>query len=136
MVHLFLLPTSCFPFFQQPELLRGIPEFEIDHYWLLCVPRGKSDSRFCCTHTTSQGSNITQRTAIQSATPLAKNLPNNSVPSHPPHKAASAPILSIVGHFFLPQDAGQNFAETDSRPISRPNRSQKKERASITNLVS
>ncbi len=105
-------------------------------YWLLCVPRGKNDPRFCCTHTTSRGSNTTQRTAIQSATPLAKNLPSNSVPSHPPHKAANAPMQSMAGHFFLPHDAGQNFAGTASRPISRPSRSQKKERASITNLIS
>jgi len=45
-------------------------------------------------------------------------------------------MLSMTGHFFLPHDAGQNFAETASRPMSRPSRSQKKERASITNLVS
>jgi hypothetical protein len=45
-------------------------------------------------------------------------------------------MLSIAGHFFLPHDAVQNFAETANRPISKPSRIQKKERASITNLVS
>ncbi|TMC86575.1 MAG: hypothetical protein E6J22_18890 [Chloroflexi bacterium] len=67
---------------------------------------------------------------------LAKNLPSSSVPSHPPQKAANAPMQSRAGHFFLDHEAGQYCAGTASRPISRPSRSQKKERASIIHLVS
>src|SRR5947209_7891556 len=105
-------------------------------YSLPRVARGKSDLRFWCTHTTSQGSTTTQSTAIQRATLLAKNLPSNSVPSHPPQKAANAPMQSMAGHFFLSHDGGQDFARTANRPISRPSRSQKQERASITTLIS